>query len=149
MTCVGDTLRAAMHRERRRYLRSALNELNLLLGDSPGLLGPQVFIVLVMQCMCVFCCNQPFPTKKFTLEFKEPGLKNLFYRSMSLYGRVPLLCLHSKKGFKSFCFLLQQFALVLTTLGLACDEVSWLFRHASVTPPKAKHKPSPEDFSDR
>ena len=39
--------------------------------------------------------------------------------------------------------------LVLTTLGLACDEVSWLFRHAGVTPPKAKHKPSPEDFVDK
>ncbi|XP_065902266.1 nck-associated protein 1 homolog [Dysidea avara] len=65
----------------RRYLRSALNELNQFLGDSPGLLGP-------------------------------------------------------------------QFALVLTTLGLACDEVSWLFRHAGVTPPKVKHKPSAEDFSD-
>ena len=39
--------------------------------------------------------------------------------------------------------------LVLTTLGLACDEVSWLFRHAGVTPPKAKHKSSPEDFVDK
>ena len=45
--------------------------------------------------------------------------------------------------------ILLQFALVLTTLGLACDEVSWLFRHANVQPPKAKHKCSVEDFVDK
>jgi len=55
----------------------------------------------------------------------------------------------SRKNLNVFVFSLLQFALVLTTLGLACDEVSWLFRHASITPPKAKYKPSPEDFSDR
>ena len=31
-----------LHRERRRYLRTALNELYLLLSDQPGLLGPKV-----------------------------------------------------------------------------------------------------------
>ena len=45
--------------------------------------------------------------------------------------------------------ILLQFALVLTTLGLACDEVSWLFRHGNVQPPKAKHKCSVEDFVDK
>ena len=38
------------HRERRRYLRVALNELYQLLSDSPGLLGPKVMLV---WCMCV------------------------------------------------------------------------------------------------
>ena len=46
-------------------------------------------------------------------------------------------------------YYLLQFALVLTTLGLACDEVSWLFRHGNVQPPKAKHKCSVEDFIDK
>ena len=32
------------HRDRRRYLRTALMELNQLLSDSPGLLGPKVSI---------------------------------------------------------------------------------------------------------
>ena len=45
--CVDYAPRGAMHRERRRYLRSALNELNQLLGDSPGLRGPQVHIFCV------------------------------------------------------------------------------------------------------
>ena len=32
------------HRDRRRYLRTALMELNQLLSDSPGLLGPKVSV---------------------------------------------------------------------------------------------------------
>ncbi len=45
---VSDTLAQAlqnagpMHRERRRYLKAALQELNRLLTDAPGLLGPKV-----------------------------------------------------------------------------------------------------------
>ena len=31
-----------LHRERRRYLRTAINELISLFSDSPGLLGPKV-----------------------------------------------------------------------------------------------------------
>ena len=31
-----------LHRERRRYLRTALSELISLISDSPGLLGPKV-----------------------------------------------------------------------------------------------------------
>ena len=33
-----------LHRERRRYLRTALNELYLFLSDQPGLLGPKVSV---------------------------------------------------------------------------------------------------------
>lgn len=32
-----------MHRERRKFLRSALKELATVLADQPGLLGPKVF----------------------------------------------------------------------------------------------------------
>lgn len=31
-----------MHRERRKFLRSALKELATVLADQPGLLGPKV-----------------------------------------------------------------------------------------------------------
>ena len=40
------------HRERRRYLRVALNELYQLLSDSPGLLGPKVVLV-----WCTHVCD--------------------------------------------------------------------------------------------
>ena len=36
--------RGPLHRERRRYLRTALSELISLISDSPGLLGPKVCI---------------------------------------------------------------------------------------------------------
>lgn len=34
--------RPAIHRERRKFLRSALKELALIFTDQPGLLGPKV-----------------------------------------------------------------------------------------------------------
>lgn len=34
--------RGSMHRERRKFLRSALKELATVLADQPGLLGPKV-----------------------------------------------------------------------------------------------------------
>lgn len=36
-----------VHRERRKYLRTALKELSLILTDQPGLLGPKVLFVLM------------------------------------------------------------------------------------------------------
>lgn len=36
--------RPAIHRERRKFLRSALKELALVYTDQPGLLGPKVSI---------------------------------------------------------------------------------------------------------
>lgn len=36
-----------MHRERRKFLRSALKELATVLSDQPGLLGPKVIMVLM------------------------------------------------------------------------------------------------------
>jgi len=35
------------HRERRKYLRTALKELALILTDQPGLLGPKVLLVFI------------------------------------------------------------------------------------------------------
>lgn len=35
------------HRERRKYLRSALKELALILTDQPGLLGPKILLVFM------------------------------------------------------------------------------------------------------
>ena len=40
------------HRDRRRYLRTALMELNQLLSDSPGLLGPKVSIHINFSTSC-------------------------------------------------------------------------------------------------
>jgi NCK-associated protein 1 len=42
---------ASVHREKRRYLRSTLNELRLLLSDAPGLLGPKLVTVLTALAM--------------------------------------------------------------------------------------------------
>ncbi|XP_018027145.1 membrane-associated protein Hem isoform X4 [Hyalella azteca] len=36
-----------LHRERRKFLRSALKELSLILTDQPGLLGPKILFVLM------------------------------------------------------------------------------------------------------
>ena len=43
------------HRERRRYLRTALSELYLLLSDSPGLLGPKVCLHCTYMYMYIEC----------------------------------------------------------------------------------------------
>ena len=37
--------RPAMHRERRKFLRSALRDLTLIYAEEPGLLGPKVIYV--------------------------------------------------------------------------------------------------------
>lgn len=37
--------RVAVHADRRRFLRSSLRELSLLLRDQPGLLGPKILYV--------------------------------------------------------------------------------------------------------
>ncbi|KAF0311325.1 Membrane-associated protein Hem [Amphibalanus amphitrite] len=39
-----------MHRERRKFLRSALRDLGLILHDQPGLLGPKALFVLMALC---------------------------------------------------------------------------------------------------
>lgn len=36
-----------MHRERRKYLRTAMKELALILTDQPGLLGPKALFVFM------------------------------------------------------------------------------------------------------
>lgn len=36
---------AAVHRERRHYLRAAMQELSHILVDVPGLLGPKVILL--------------------------------------------------------------------------------------------------------
>ncbi|KAK3916021.1 Membrane-associated protein Hem [Frankliniella fusca] len=38
------------HRERRKFLRTALKELGLILTDQPGLLGPKALVVLMALC---------------------------------------------------------------------------------------------------
>ena len=38
--------------------------------------------------------------------------------------------------------------MVLTALTLARDEIFWLFKHNSIPPPKGKHRPNPDDYSD-
>ena len=37
---------AAVHKERRNYLRTALNDMALILSDQPGLIGPKILVVL-------------------------------------------------------------------------------------------------------
>ena len=39
-----------MHKERRKFLRSALRELVLLCSDQPGLLGPKALFVFMGLC---------------------------------------------------------------------------------------------------
>lgn len=42
--------RGSMHRERRKFLRSALKELATVLADQPGLLGPKVASYKCTKC---------------------------------------------------------------------------------------------------
>lgn len=37
---------------------------------------------------------------------------------------------------------------MITALTLARDEVFWLFKHNNMAPPKSKHRPNPDDYSD-
>lgn len=39
----------SMHRERRKFLRSALKELATVLSDQPGLLGPKVIDLILIS----------------------------------------------------------------------------------------------------
>lgn len=41
--------RSHIHRERRKFLRSALKELSQILSDQPGLLGPKALLVFMAQ----------------------------------------------------------------------------------------------------
>lgn len=41
-----------IHRERRKFLRSALRELVLLSADQPGLLGPKALFIFMGMCFC-------------------------------------------------------------------------------------------------
>ena len=45
LNCVFVFWRGSMHRERRKFLRSALKELATVLADQPGLLGPKVLYI--------------------------------------------------------------------------------------------------------
>lgn len=54
--------RGTMHRERRKFLRSALKELATVLADQPGLLGPKVTHFTTQQYLMM---QMP----KFTLKF--------------------------------------------------------------------------------
>lgn len=55
-----------MHRERRKFLRSALKELATVLSDQPGLLGPKVidlihmstapFYIVLTTCLYIYIC---------------------------------------------------------------------------------------------
>lgn len=47
----GLPFRPFIHRERRKFLRSALKELGLLLTEQPGLLGPKALIVFMALSM--------------------------------------------------------------------------------------------------
>lgn len=42
-----------MHRERRKFLRSALKELATVLSDQPGLLGPKVIDLILISAIGV------------------------------------------------------------------------------------------------
>lgn len=39
------------HRERRKFLRTALKQLGLILTDQPGLLGPKALMVFIGLCL--------------------------------------------------------------------------------------------------
>lgn len=52
-------------------------------------------------------------------------------------------------NFQYLCvYTYPQAVTVMTALTLARDEVYWLFKHNSVPPPKGKHRPVPDDYSD-
>ena len=42
----------AVHRERRKFLRSAIREMALLCADQPGLLGPKALFIFMGLCFC-------------------------------------------------------------------------------------------------
>ncbi|XP_046405356.1 membrane-associated protein Hem isoform X2 [Ischnura elegans] len=42
---------ALQHRERRKFLRTALKELGLILTDQPGLLGPKALLIFIGLCL--------------------------------------------------------------------------------------------------
>ena len=43
---------SSLHRERRKFLRSAIREMALLCSDQPGLLGPKALFIFMGLCFC-------------------------------------------------------------------------------------------------
>lgn len=58
--------RYLLHRERRKFLRTALKELALILADQPGLLGPKVQPTVEMLLLLKDLTNQIFLTIKYS-----------------------------------------------------------------------------------
>ena len=63
---------------------------------------------------------------------------------VTLFVYVIMCCLHVL----SWCVVHPQAITLLTALTLARDEVFWLYKHSGVTPPKAKGRLNPDDYTD-
>ncbi|XP_003382558.1 PREDICTED: nck-associated protein 1-like [Amphimedon queenslandica] len=87
-----------MHRERRRYLRTSLNELYNFLSDQPGLLGPKVSTVLLALTLArdeVFWLmkhsNVQTPKGKYKPnpdDYNDPFLPELLFETLRLKALV-------------------------------------------------------------
>lgn len=114
-SCVFFWCSGSMHRERRKFLRSALKELATVLSDQPGLLGPKVmtaFLLCISAKTSVLLSgksNISFlwggKTPPFTLRKPASFLKFLGFR-----GQLPLECtnhsavVYFNKLVNNFCF---------------------------------------------
>ncbi|XP_065072072.1 nck-associated protein 1 homolog [Rhopilema esculentum] len=97
---------AAFHRDRRQYLRMAIEELNEILGDQPGLLGPKALLALLalslgkdeIHWLLRHHCNPPPRGRKVNLdEYSDSqlprllhgivGLRDLFFRYSQVIQR--------------------------------------------------------------
>ena len=84
------------HRERRAFIRVALAELNLLLSDSPGLMGPKAIIAITAlsiardEVLWLFKHNSvPVPKGKFKVnpdDYTDPNLSELLFQIIQLKG---------------------------------------------------------------
>lgn len=66
-SCLWCLYRPLLHRERRKFLRSALKELCLILTDQPGLLGPKALFVLMALTFARDEVSWPRPAGRLAL----------------------------------------------------------------------------------
>jgi NCK-associated protein 1 len=87
-----------MHKDRRRYLRTSLNELYMFLSDQPGLLGPKITMVILALTLArdevhwlMKHSTVPYPKGKYKAnpeDYSDPYLPELLFEIVRLKALV-------------------------------------------------------------
>ncbi|MGH0150443.1 UNVERIFIED_CONTAM: hypothetical protein FKN15_045530 [Acipenser sinensis] len=147
----------SMHRERRKFLRSALKELATVLADQPGLLGPKALFVFMALSFARdeiiwLLRHADNIQKKSADDFIDKHIAELIFYMEELRAHVrkygPVMQRYYVQYLSGFDAVvlneLVQALFVFMALSFARDEIIWLLRHADNI-----QKKSADDFIDK